>query len=299
MVVLISTNSRNQVITSLLIVLICYFLSQLYKKRVILSKTKIIVATLLISIVVGPLSDLAFAMVIARAQRHNTKFTVLLESTLKIYNDKENLYKLKQLADSRIIDSKSKNTIDWDEYYVSSIFLNRVCNYRVADATIYHAQRVGIPNKNMMDDFMTHLIITFPQPIVNILGGPSDKSKYAYSPMDKLYSISSNRSLIPGYRVGGDIGLSLSIFGIFAFFVTFVVYLLEFTIYDNLICKRRGRIVFPFLVLVSIYPTFFLRFQVGSGLISHISFLIWGFPFALAALLFVFNLVRILIPSNR
>ena len=60
---------------------------------------------------------------------------------------------------------KSLNTIDghgdlskqmlaneWNENYISNVFMNRVCNYQVADASIYHANRAGIPCKSFIDD---------------------------------------------------------------------------------------------------------------------------------------------------
>ena len=42
---------------------------------------------------------------------------------------------------------------EWQESYVSSPFLDRLCNYRVADATIYHAQKAGFGHKEMLDLF--------------------------------------------------------------------------------------------------------------------------------------------------
>lgn len=62
MIVLISTNSRNQVIMPLLIVLICALLTILYKRKVIVSAFNVVMAFLLFFIVAGPLSDLAYAM---------------------------------------------------------------------------------------------------------------------------------------------------------------------------------------------------------------------------------------------
>ena len=299
MIILISTNSRNQVIMPLLIILICALLTILYKRRVTVSAFNVVIAFLLFFIVAGPLSDLAYAMLIARSQRQNTKFTVLLQSTLDIYKDKEKLYKLKRIADRSSNDGIYIQTNDWSEEYVSSIFLNRVCNYRVVDASIYHAQRAGMPNQAMVDDFMTRLMIMFPQPVVDLLFDHIDKAKYAYSPQDKLYAVSRNSPLHVSYIVGGDVGLALATFGMSAFPFIFLVFLLEFIVFDNLVWPHHNKMVFPTLVLVDIYSTYFIRFQVASGLFPHVSFLLWGFPLKTIMLLLVYNFVRFIVPSSR
>lgn len=299
MIVLISTNSRNQVIMPLLIILICALLTILYKRKVIVSAFNVVMAFLFFFIVAGPLSDLAYAMLIARSQRQNTKFTVLLQSTLDIYKDKEKLYKLKRIADRSTADGVYVQTNDWNENYVSSIFLNRVCNYRVVDASIYHAQRAGLHNQAMVDDFITRLMIMFPQPIVDLLFGHIDKAKYAYSPQDKLYSVSRKSPLHVSYIVGGDLGLALATFGVSAFLFIFFVYLLEFIVFDNLVRPHRNKMIFSTLVLIDIYSTYFLKFQVGSGLFPHVSFLLWNFPLKTIMLLLIYNIVRFIIPCTR
>lgn len=292
MILMIATNSRNQLITPLLMVLIFYAFSILYKKKLFFSTKKIISILFLSFVVIGPLSDMAFAMLIVRSQRHDTSFIQLLESTLEIYNDKEYLYKLKSIADRDNTESKYINSLDWDEYYVSSIFLNRVCNYRVADASIYHAQRAGMPNQYMLDDLMTHLKIMFPQPIVDFLFGHIDKSIYIYSPQDILYSISYSNRGLGEFKVGGDVGLALSIFGYFAFPIFTFIYMIEFFLFDNLIWKRQNKIVFSHLILINIYLTYFLRFQVGGGIFGHLTFIIWSFPISILYLSTVYYVVR-------
>ena len=297
MILLIATNSRNQVIAPLFMVLICFIIMCIYNRQLKLSVKHVALSILLLFIIVGPLSDLAFAMLIARSQRNNTEFTTLLKTTLDIYSDKERLYKLKSIADNEEQESEYVYTTDWNEYYVSSIFLNRVCNYRVIDASIYHAQRAGMPNKVMFDDFLLHLMIIFPQPVVDLLFGHIDKTKYAYSPQDKLYEVSSNGALHASYKVGGDVGLALSIFGILAFPILIIVYMLEFILFDNLVYRRRRGVVFSFLTLICIYSTYFMKFAVGGGFISHVNFLLWGFPFNLVLLLIVYNVVKRILPS--
>ena len=292
MILMIATNSRNQLITPLLTVLICYVISILYKNKLFFSTKKLITLLFLSFVVIGPLSDMAFAMLIVRAQRHDTSFIQLLESTLETYNDKESLYKLKSIADRDNAESRYTNSLDWDEYYVSSIFLNRVCNYRVADASIYHAQKAGMSNQYMIDDFVTRLKIMFPQPIVDFLFGHIDKSKYIYSPQDILYAISYSKGDLGGFKVGGDVGLTLSIFGFWAFPIFIFFYMIEFFLFDNLIWKRQNKIIFSHLILINIYLTYFLRFQVAGGIYGHIAFIIWNFPISILYLSTVYYVVR-------
>lgn len=299
MILLVSTNSRNQVVLPLITFLLLYLMSLFYKRNISISKSKLIVSLLIAFFVVGPLSDMAFAMLVARAQRQNTKFTSLLEKTFEVYNDKEKLYKLKSIAEKKIADSKTIQTSDWDEYYVSSVFLGRVCNYRVIDSSIYHAQRAGMPNGEMTDYFFSSLKIMFPQPIVDFLFGHIDKAKYAFSPQDKLLAVSRNNPVFKGYTVGGDVGLNLSMFGVLAFPLTIVVFFLEFVLSDLMSYRRYGKTYFSFIPLLSIYPTYFLKFQVSGGLLSHISYLLWGVPLTFIMIILICYFIKFVVPDSN
>lgn len=291
-IILIATNSRSQMISPVVVIVSCYLISTIYKRsnNVWLNTKKIIIGAVTFFLITGPATDMAFAMVVVRAERKSLNFQELLSRTIEVYKDKKTLQYMREMDEDK---NDSKGANDWNEKYVSNLFLDRFCNYRVIDASIYHAQRVGIPNERMQEDFVKRCQIMYPQPIVNTLFGYIDKSKYAYSSMDKLYAESMlSGAVFASYIVGGDVGLGLTVFGWLYFLVQFIVYTLLFLLCCNLMYWRNGIPVFSVLVLLNIYFVYFLCFQVANGMSSHISFIAWGFFYMTFLQLLIYRIIR-------
>lgn len=64
---------------------------------------------------------------------------------MNLYEDKEQLHYAFQ-AYNAATDNGGNNALGWSEYYVDNIFLDRFCNLRVFDATLYNAQCQGFNN---------------------------------------------------------------------------------------------------------------------------------------------------------
>ena len=182
---------------------------------------------------------------------------------------------------------------EWQESYVSSPFLDRLCNYRVADATIYHAQRVGYASKDMLELFGNRVMTMFPGPISDFFFPDVEKSDLGYSTMDKLYNLSS-RGGLGGYKVGGDVGLGLATFGYFYFPICLLIYFFAFYIMDGVVAFSGEKPCFAIFTLISIYFTYFLLFQVGNGIIAQTTFILWNFWWTTLWYSIIFKLVRIL-----
>lgn len=290
-IMMIATNSRSKMISPVIVLLSCYLISAIYNRsnKVWLTPKKIIIGVVAFFVITGPATDMAFAMVVVRAERKSLNFQELLSRTIEVYKDKKTLQYMRELNEDK---SESKGTNDWNEKYVSNLFLDRFCNYRVIDASIYHAQRAGIPNERMQEDFVKRCQIMYPQPIVNLLFGYIDKSQYAYSSMDKLYAESMLSGIVfASYIVGGDVGLGLSVFGGLYFIVQFIVYTLLFGLFVNLVYWRGNMPVFSVLVLLNIYFTYFMHLKVANGISSHIIFLAWGFFYTTFFQLLVYRII--------
>lgn len=274
-VLLIATNSRSKMLSPLVVFAFCYLLQQIYtyRKTLWLSYKKMLVLIVSLFVLAGPASDMAIAMVVVRGERSSMSFSELLEKSIEKFQDKEslNVYR-KMMADQE----QAAVGVDWQESYVSSPFLDRLCNYRVADATIYHAQRVGYANKEMLEFFGDNVATMFPGPISSFLFPEIDKSDLTFSSMDKLYYLSTKAG-IGGYKVGGDVGLGLATFGYFYFPLCFVIYYLVFYILDGVCRTFEGKHRFAIFTLISIYFTYFLMFQVGQGLIAQTRLVLWSF----------------------
>lgn len=265
MVFLISTNSRSQMISPIIVWCFGYLMTMIYKRgnRLFFSFKKMIIGIVVVLIVAGPITDMGYAMVLVRSQRSDLSFNKLLDASIETFMDKEQLRRARHMEEL-IAKMENGSVLDWDESYVNNLFLNRLCNYRVADATIYHANRAGYANPVMLESFFNSLSIMFPRPIVEFLFGKIDKGEYSYSSMDKLYHINTGTGL-GGYRVGGDVGLGLATFSILFFPLMIFIYSIVFMIFNS-VARYVGNIpVIPFLTIVLIYFHYFLKFQVGGG----------------------------------
>ena len=231
-------------------------------------------------------------MVAVRGDRYGITAQELFDKTWNLYTDKEQLNSLKDLADrdTRKMALQNMRT-NWNEYYVNNIFLQRLCNYRVVDATIYHAENAGIPNSIMQEDLITKLKITYPTPIIQFLFGNIKKENYQYSPMDLLLAKSQNTANRESYLVGGDVGLGFSYFGYWYFIIQYIIYFITFYLIDQLSYIQKNKITLSVLTLISSYKLF-LTFQVGSGIQAHLQYLIYGYFISIIIYLFIYKTVR-------
>lgn len=292
-VLLIATNSRSQMLSPLVVFAFCYLLQQIYtyRKTLWLSYKKMILLIMSIFVLSGPAADMAVAMVVVRGERSSMSFGELLERSVEVFNDKSQLKAYRMLMED---ENQSAVGAEWQESYVSSPFLDRLCNYRVADATIYHAQRAGLGNKEMLDLFLARIATMFPGPISHFFFPSMNKSELNYSEMDKLYFLSA-RGGMGGYKVGGDVGLGLSTFGYLYFPLCLLLYSIVFYILDGFICIFHGKQFFPIFTLISIYFTYFLMFQVANGLITQTTFVLWSFWWNAIWYSVVFKIVRVFV----
>ncbi len=289
-ILLIATNSRSQMLSPLVVFAFCYLLKQIYTYRETLwmSYKKVFIIIISVLVISGPAADMAIAMVIVRGDRSSMNFSELLKKSLEVYQDKEQLTVYRKF----IID-KNNSSIgnEWQESYVSSPFLDRLCNYRVADATIYHAQRVGYGNLAMLELYENQILAMFPGPIVKYFFPEIDKSNLNFSTMDKLYLLSANGGL-GGVKVGGDVGLGLATFGYFYFPLCCILYFLVFYILDGVVLFFNNGPCFSIFTLISVYFTYFLMFQVAGGIISQTTFVLWKFWWVTIWYCIVFKVIR-------
>lgn len=291
----IASNSRNQVLYVLATWFLITMIHFIINKPIVYIKSlrKTFIITIFIAFFIPILADLAFAMVAVRNERYGITAQELFNKTWELYTDKEQLSKLKDLADRDTRKMALQNIhSNWNEYYVNNIFLQRLCNYRVVDASIFHAEKAGIPNSTMQENLITKLELTYPTPIVKIFFGDINKENYQYSPMDLLLAKSQNTANRESYIVGGDVGLGISYFGNWYFFIQYICYFLLFYLIDNLIYKRKNYFIqYSFLGITLVY-SFFSLFQVSSGILTKFQYIIWGFPLSLSVHLILYYFTR-------
>lgn len=277
----IASNSRNSIVTIIMGVLFMYFINILVrhneklKSLVSISKKRFLSILIGFIIVTGPISDFAMAMVAVRSMRADMSAMQLVGETVNLVLDRESMDKIKQTFDK--IDEESNS--DWDETYVSNVFAARLCNYLVADKTIFYAQKGEIPNPQLKDYNINRIKLIFPQPIVDFLFGHIDKKKWSYSPMDCLLASYTGHNG-ESFLVGGDVGLGIATFGyLFPLFQIFM-YMILLSVMDQYIKIENNVVVVPVLTLLSLY-SYFYTFMVGSGILFRFTSLLWAIPLGL------------------
>ena len=186
------------------------------------------------------------------------------------------------MDNSAIEDKKTKMisySEGWDETYVDNFLLNRYCNMRITDETLYYAMKLkgwdSYGNKQMRDMFLDRLLANFPTPVLKFMSINIDKSKMAFSEGDYVYSVANNAPLFIGYRVASHLALGIACFGLLYFPIQFVLLLLSFYLLDTLVYKKNG-LFFSIAGLVVIFELVG-RFRNANGCVGDAGYLMRGF----------------------
>lgn len=292
---LISTNSRSQMLSPFVVWVCCYMIQQIYKKttRNWFTYKKLIIGIVAAFILLGPATDMGYAMLVVRGERVDMDFTTLLQRSIQVFQDKQQIEQAKAEEATEAEAEEAYAIGDWNESYVSSIFLNRLCNYRVADQSIQYAKLVGYGNNSMKELFVADALMAPVGPIAKHLTS-AKKSDFEFSSMDYLYYLSTGVGL-GGYKVGGDVGLGLATFGYTFFPLAILVYILVFILMNSVARFTGGILNISFITLISIYFTYFLKFQVANGLIAQVTYLVWSFWWTMFWYLVVYKIVRLVV----
>ena len=213
---------------------------------------------------------LSLAMIASRTVVFDEKSSVIdiVNATIDNFNDSQ---KLEDIAQAMDINDPNKSTVDinyWDERYISNSFLNRYCNLRLTDQTLYRLQQVELNNPTMLDNFIrSNTILLFPTPILKLANINIDKTKYQYSPGDLLLSLSTGNPIFAANVVTSHVADGLATFGYFYFPIQFAIWVLMFSLIDSFIfVKRNGEVIYSIFGLVSIFTFFGLtRASAGCG----------------------------------
>lgn len=299
----IAANSRSTMFFMVLMIFLLYLTQQLIfnKTSIFLSWKKLLPILFLCFIITGPLTDLASAVVLVRNQRTDLSPTELFSQTLNLYRNKEVLYKIQKEYEQIHSTYAENNKEGWSEEYTGNIFLDRFCNLRVSDATLYYAKHLGFNNPEMRKNFYNNLLSILPTPILNIFGINSQiKEVIEYSGGDKLYSLAMKDShALGGFRVCGYTGIGLATFGHFFFLIVIFVYTIIFYLVDSLTLPLSNKnTIIPIGTLIQLY-SFFYFLNNGDGITRNITFLIRGFIQSILIYLLVVWLIQRFFISNK
>lgn len=274
-----ATNSREAMLEPIGTFVLLLFLSYLNSSislRQSIKKGYIIVGVLAAFFIIPILNDISLAMIYNRQFRTNTNSTEIFIRTIETFRDKEKIAELRSLKDIKEFDEiKTATYKDWSETYVSNFALNRYCNLKVADNTLYHAKKVGYPNKYMFDDFWIEVAALLPTPILDFLKIDYDK-KVRYSRGDKLKALSSNRHPFPSCLVTSHLADGLLTFGYWYFPIELFLFFIRFLFLDTFVLNCKGKTYYSVFALISIF-TYFAMFRHGPGGGDSLSYVLRGY----------------------
>ena len=275
-----ATNSRHAVLvpfgTFTLLFILVYIINP---RRVSQLLSKYIVISLLSLFFVLPfLSDISVAILAVRNYRTESSPIEMLKRTLDVYMDSqqmEALYKEKEALNKRGDSEDYKD--EWTENYVNNFALNRYCNIRITDATLYYKNIIGNANPKMLGFFKESVLKLLPSPFLKALGFSVDKSK-TYSQGDYLYYLATgNYSALGTSRVTSHLADGLATFGFFYFPIQFILFWICFLILDCFSVFTKSGMRYSVFGLISIF-TFFGMFRNANGCFGELSYILRDFP---------------------
>lgn len=294
----IASNGRKNMIMAVvvfaLMLMFVYFVRGGYLTQMV-NPIKMLFVLLLAYVGIGFMGDMSLAMLNTRKIRADVRGKDLLSATLDVYFDDKKMAKLKAEKETEESDITSYDE-GWTEDYVSSHFLNRYCNIRITDETLWLADKIVADGKmgHMQAAFVQNMVKQLPTPIINFFGISLDKSSILYSNGDYMYAIATNKPIRVGYRVSSHVSDGLATFGYFTFLVFFVVYFIDFYFINSFSICKGG--MSQLSVLGGAYLANFMNFfGNGGGIIKEVNFILRTYwQTVILYLLFVFIITYIL-----
>lgn len=291
----IASNSREKMITAIGTFILIALLYQI--KRNIhfpqISPIKILFLGVITYFGINIISDFSIAMLYNRTVRSDVSKKELLDRTLETYKDKELMSKLNQINQLEKNQPLLSYKYGWDETYVNNFILNRYCNIRITDQTLYYALNIKDDNNRMQKNFMDNLISLLPTPILEKLDIDLNKHNIRHSRGDLLYAIGTHSSIFPGFRVTSHVADGLMTFGLLYFPIQFIIFLCIFKLQNALILYTRKKYIYSIFGLICFF-TFFGLFRNANGCSGDAMYLLRGFWQSLILFGIISYIVRVI-----
>lgn len=269
----IITTIRSLILNFAVIAAVMYFFSLLFEGRKIFTLKTNIIIIVSFYLLTGPIADLALAMILSRQMTRSQNSEKIIENIWKLYSDKELLHTTLNLSTLSNTDNNGDNFMQWSEYYLDNIFLDRFCNLRTQDLTLDYATKLGYNNPVMHEYAQNHLLFQVPTPILRLFGYKANKFDFNYFPGDAISTEALGlKTQYKGFRIAGSSGIGLYWLGYSYYIVAFLIYIPTFYFLSSLTISIN-RLLIPIPVICSLM--FYLRyFNNGIGLFRSIDMLL-------------------------
>lgn len=276
-----TTNSRQAILEPIGTFVLLFLLSYINcgkEVRHSINKKNIVYVILITLFIIPVINDISLAMLYNRTFRDDIDRTELFRKTVDTFLDKdkmETLNLLKEKMDEKESAISVDNTKKWTEVYVSNFALNRYCNLKVTDNTLYHAKKVGYPNEIMNESFWNEIVLLLPIPILDFLDIKYDKND-RYSSGDRLKALSENRHPFRSFLITSHLADGLLTFGYWYFPIELFLFFLRFLFLDTFLFRYNGKVYYSVLGLITIF-SFLAMFRHAGGCCDSLSYLLRGY----------------------
>ena len=182
----------------------------------------------------GPIADIGTAMVLVREQRHDISYAELISNTLEAATNKE------AIEHYRALNAADESGTNWDENYVSNIFLARFCNIKFNDLSLVRAEKYPEHDSRMLTYSGNYILAELPQPALDALGLTSvDKMALKGASVgDYLYYLTDGPPWVLGwYLTGHFAGTGMATFGWWYLLLLGVGLLPLYLVFDKLFLR--------------------------------------------------------------
>lgn len=276
LLVSLATNSRHNLLIPVGTFVLLLLLSMVKSGVAIRSfiNVRLVVIGGIVALMLLPtLSDISTAMIATRSMRGEIGRKELFEETWRLVRNKSALRQIERAKEQ--VFGVSDYADGWTEEYVDNFALNRYCNLRITDITLYHADRVGYGNAEMRKGFYDRVLALFPMPMLSFLGIEVDKVNI-YSRGDLLYALSRDANLLVGLRVTSHVADGLATFDYGYFPLQFLLFYLQFLLVDCYAIPTKKGVHYSLLGLITIF-SFLAMFRHANGLLGEVQYLVRGF----------------------
>lgn len=268
-----ATGKRTMIFSSFVTILMCYITPFFTENKKLFTRKTFVLLCIGVYLVTGPVADFAAAMALGRDNSERTSASRTFDNIIRLYQDKEKLNTMYK-AFLMTTDNGGDNLSGWSEYYVDNIMMDRFCNLRVCDMTISYAQKLGYDNPTMHDYMSKQVLFLLPTPVLEYLGIHVNKFEYQYTPGDLLSMESLNIGHYHGYRVAGDVGTGLYLWGHMFYVYAFFIYFALFYFLSSMVkAKDNYMLIFPLPILAEMFR-YYLEFNNATGVVGVVSFLL-------------------------
>jgi len=288
----LATGKRTTILGPVMTLAMCYLVPVFTENKRVFTVRNTIILLGALYLITGPVANMAMAMALGRDNSGQSDSSTTFNNIMRIYQDKELLHSLYQMTISDR-DNLGDNMYGWSEYYVDNVLLDRFCNLRVCDATLFYAKKLGFDNPKMHEYMANQVLFLLPTPVLHMLNIRVNKFQLQYTPGDLLSTeVLKLKNQYHGYRVAGATGIGLYLWGYKYYIIAFFLYYaLFYFLSSKVLVTSAGSVIIPVVEIIVLFRTFLL-FNNDIGIVRVVSTLLRTGWQAIVVYCLVFFVVR-------